>query len=94
MKKEILKESLKLADKSRITTDKHWCCVDCGKNTFQTDDYYMVKQWIWEKFGVGHGMLCIGCLEKRMGRKLTKDDLTDCPLNTHINEVTMKLLRT
>jgi hypothetical protein len=73
---------------------KHWSCVDCGKPTFQTTDYYMVKNELWKRFGVGEEMLCISCLEKRMGRKLTKEDLLDCPLNMSINEFTMKLLQT
>lgn len=28
------------------------------------------------------GMLCIGCLEDRLGRQLTPTDFTACPLNT------------
>lgn len=31
------------------------------------------------------GMLCIGCLEKRLGRKLIFKDFEDCGLNTHFN---------
>ena len=77
----------------RVTTDKHWCCVDCDINTFiHTDDYFMVKHKIWKKFGVGTEMLCVNCLEKRMGRKITKHDLLNCQLNTKINQFTMKLL--
>jgi len=30
----------------------------------------------------GKGMLCIGCLERRLRRKLTKKDFLDCPVNT------------
>ena len=50
----------------------------------------MVTDDLWElateDFG-GHGMLCIGCLENRLGGLLTKDDFTDCPLNA-INLIT------
>ncbi len=50
----------------------------------------MVHDGIWdtatEDFG-GRGMLCIGCLENRLGGLLTKDDFTDCPLNA-INLIT------
>jgi hypothetical protein len=28
------------------------------------------------------GFLCIGCLERRIGRRLVADDFTGCPLNT------------
>jgi hypothetical protein len=75
----------------RATTDEHWCCVDCGKNTFQTDDYYMVTHELWQKYGVGEGMLCVGCIEKRIGHKLTREDLLNCPLNTDINPAMMKI---
>ena len=27
-------------------------------------------------------MFCIGCLERRLGRLLTKDDFTDAPVNS------------
>lgn len=44
----------------------------------------MVHDAVWdsatEDFG-GRGMLCIGCLENRLGGLLTSDDFTDCLLN-------------
>jgi hypothetical protein len=50
----------------------------------------MVHDGIWdtatEDFG-GRGMLCIGCLENRLGGLLTKDDFTSCVLN-EINLIT------
>ena len=57
-------------------------CVDCGIHTADIGEYYMVKDTIWGKYGVGEGMLCIGCLEFRMQRSLTKSDFTECVLNT------------
>jgi hypothetical protein len=56
-------------------------CLDCGVNTLFIDEYYMVQNSIWNKHGVDRGMLCIGCLEHRVGRRLEPDDFTDCPLN-------------
>jgi len=47
---------------------------------------------LWEKYGVGEKMLCIGCMEDRLGHKLTKEDITDCPVNTLMNEYTIKIL--
>lgn len=45
----------------------------------------MVHDGVWdaatEDFG-GDGMLCIGCLEARLGGKLTADDFTDAPINS------------
>ena len=44
----------------------------------------MVHDDLWEyatdDFG-GDGMLCIGCLENRLGGLLTKDDFTAAPVN-------------
>jgi hypothetical protein len=44
----------------------------------------MVHDGLWdsatEDFG-GDGMLCIGCLENRIGGLLTKDDFTAAPIN-------------
>jgi hypothetical protein len=60
-------------------------CADCEVNTFQEpvgiSEYYMVLDPIWEEHGVGKGMLCIGCLENRMGRELTPADFNEYPVN-------------
>ena len=47
-------------------------CEDCGSNY---DEYYMVQNDIWKTYGAGGSMLCIGCLEKRMGRKLPVNEI-------------------
>ena len=57
-------------------------CVLCGVDTDALDEYYMVTDELWGSYGVHHGQLCIGCLEERLGRRLTEDDFTDVPLNT------------
>lgn len=42
----------------------------------------MVHDEVWSSaFTKKRGMLCIGCLESRRGKLLTKDDFTGCPLN-------------
>lgn len=42
----------------------------------------MVHDEVWETANPKRkGMLCIGCLELRLGRLLTKDDFTDAPVN-------------
>ena len=50
-------------------------CFDCGENTHYLNEYYMVTNTLWaEYFPERCGMLCIGCLESRMGRNLVAKD--------------------
>lgn len=58
-------------------------CMDCKIETMRNNNYYMIHNELWNKFATadGKGFLCVECLEKRMGRKLTKEDLTDCIAN-------------
>lgn len=58
-------------------------CLDCGKYTLTgpDQDLYMVKNEIWKKYGAGKFWLCRPCLEKRMGRKLNRNDYKNCVLN-------------
>jgi hypothetical protein len=60
-------------------------CMDCSLCTLCNTEYYMVTDEIWNR-EAETGMLCIGCLEARRGKLLTKDDFTDCPLN-HDNKL-------
>jgi len=59
-------------------------CWDCNVNTLSIDEYYMVDDALWEvateDFG-GDGMLCIGCLEARLGGQLVASDFPDLPIN-------------
>lgn len=49
-------------------------CVDCKKDT--SDEYYRIHDELWAKAGMlpHGGMLCILCLEKRLGRKVVEAD--------------------
>lgn len=60
---------------------RHWHCVDCHQDTSAIKEYYMVTFDLWDCYGAGSGMLCIGCLEARIGRLLQPDDFTDAPIN-------------
>ena len=42
-------------------------CDDCGIDTIEISEWYMVVNEIWPP---GAKYLCIGCLETRLGRKL------------------------
>lgn len=46
-------------------------------------EYYMVQDAIWSAVGIApdDGMLCIACLEKRLGRELNAKDFTNVLLN-------------
>ena len=57
-------------------------CKDCGTDTFELKEYYMVKNNLWNKYGNGDAMLCVGCLEHRMGRQLNFRDFTNAPVNS------------
>lgn len=55
-----------------------------------TWEWYMVEDEVWVAAGMpmdpevrhsGEGHLCIGCLERRLGRQLTAADFTDAPVN-------------
>jgi hypothetical protein len=57
-------------------------CLDCSINTREIDEYYMIEEDVWHSIVPGdEGMLCIGCLEKRLDRRLTPDDFLKCILN-------------
>src|SRR5215813_2211105 len=57
-------------------------CEDCGMDTTPCTgkrgcrhrgrwEYYMVHDALWRKAKMRSGFLCIGCLERRLGRMLT-----------------------
>jgi hypothetical protein len=50
-------------------------CLDCGADTDQLQEEYMVQHDVWlAAVPSGAGRLCVGCLESRLGRKLTRAD--------------------
>jgi hypothetical protein len=54
------------------------CCY-----TWDATEVYTVKDKIWKRTGLGpkDGCLCIGCLEKRIGRRLKPKDFDEHVLN-------------
>jgi Protein of unknown function len=62
--------------------DAHWLCLDCSKDT--SDEYYGVHNYIWRRAvdrSQRHGMLCLSCLERRLGRFLRPEDFKSVPVN-------------
>ncbi len=86
-----------------IETRNSWDCKDCEIDTSANPrDYYMVTCDVWNRYGLGgsvevpggwehsgdpSGMLCMDCMERRLGRKLRRDDLMSALVN-HINPYT------
>lgn len=57
-------------------------CNDCKVDTHDIQEYYSVYDAICHEATKDTKiMLCIGCLENRLGRQLNKDDFTDYPIN-------------
>ena len=67
--------------------------MDCGKDCMIDDkDYYMVQHEIWDRLVGGHGMLCMDCMEGRLGHTLRKEEILPCVLTEHMNPYTKKIL--
>ena len=65
-------------------------CADCDVGTLTLGEWYMVKDDIWRQaWGrlkpwhklPGQQILCIACLEWRLGRALLRCDFTDALVN-------------
>ena len=71
---------------------RYFDCLDCKVCTNCCNEYYMVTDKVWRKANPkGRGMLCIGCLELRLGRLLTSHDFIDAPVNTDLFDQSTRL---
>jgi hypothetical protein len=61
-----------------------YACHDCGTDTLEILEYYMVYDNLWQEATEKKvkGCLCIGCLETRLGRQLTNVDFINAPVNS------------
>jgi hypothetical protein len=50
-----------------------WFCHDCGADCAELGENYMVRDAVWP-IGATAGVLCVGCIERRIGRRLVRDD--------------------
>jgi hypothetical protein len=57
---------------------RRWHCLDCGLDTIKAGHYYMVADHVWAASGLlgDGGMLCLDCLQRRLGRELVLQDFT------------------
>jgi len=79
----------KLGDKPKYGTpefdeyeDERFKCSDCKESNYEM---YMVNDELWDQFGEQLDTLCVYCLEKRLGRKLTKEDFKQF-MNSPVNQ--------
>lgn len=65
---------------------KDFACVKCRFDTLNNHEYYMLKDEVWliANDGSYKGMLCIGCVEQTIGRRLNKNDFTSAPVNGYM----------
>ena len=73
-------------------------CDSCGKE-YVYESSPMIRDELWESIsnegfddkGVWHGQLfCLDCIEKKLGRKLTKDDISpyiDAEHNKYLKDI-------
>ena len=82
MKKEFSWDDVDEKDMPPAATDPAFDCLDCERNTCLIDEYYMVHKKLWLLANPKDvGMLCIVCLENRIGRTLSSSDFTEAPIN-------------
>ena len=59
-----------------------WICLDCQVDTGKIYEHYFINLDTWlSVVGSKTGMLCIGCLEQRLQRKLNKEDFPKVTIN-------------
>jgi hypothetical protein len=60
-------------------------CLDCQNDVLRAGEYYMLRDLVWLAANPRRqGMLCIGCVEKRLGRRLAPEDFQGAPLDHHL----------
>jgi hypothetical protein len=66
-----------------------WFCDDCDVDCSVLNENYMVEDELWP---ADAGVLCVGCLERRLGRTLTRADFNlrpkwhELPLSPRLEE--------
>lgn len=76
-------------------TDCHGRCDGCGYETLKIPfEWYTVHDAVWAAAGLRthDAVLCVGCLEERLGRRLTPDDFRAVPINRLDQHMSDRLL--
>lgn len=77
-------------------------CIDCGEDTDTSNSYYMVQDQLWQQAvpdpeEANNHVLCLPCLERRLGRELNALDFIEAPVNKpdHVrNQLLLKRITT
>lgn len=70
-------------------------CLDCKVDIVRKREYYMLRDSVWLRTGLGKndGLLCIGCCEKRLHRRLTARDFISALVNCEWDNHSIRLRR-
>lgn len=61
---------------------RKFLCLDCKIDTGKAREHYYLRLDVWlQAHNNKTGMLCIECVEKRLGRRLQPEDFTDASIN-------------
>jgi hypothetical protein len=61
---------------------KRFICLGCKVDTGKMGEHYMLRDEVWNKVHTSAvGMLCVGCVEVRLGRQLVPADFHPCYIN-------------
>lgn len=65
-----------------------WTCMDCGRDTSASNERYSLKDTIWRRVNpIILGMLCLKCVDDRLGRALYRSDFSSAPINAKFAHV-------
>lgn len=56
-------------------------CLDCRVDTGRIYEHYMLLDEVWHTVANSVGMLCVGCVEQRLGRRLRASDFNGSYVN-------------
>jgi hypothetical protein len=71
-----------------LTPEPDDLCMDCHIATINIGHDYMLHDDLWLSIHPeDDGKLCLFCVEKRLGRPVTKEDFGNVPINEGIEEL-------
>lgn len=62
---------------------RRFSCLDCKIDTGKTHEHYFINTVTWlSVVQTTKGMLCVGCIETRLGRQLVAADFPQVSVNS------------